>query len=393
VKNAKKYLNYYEILEVGETADLEEIKKAYRSKALEYHPDRVPPRLKKESEQMFKEISEAYEVLSDPEKRKQYDEGLKNLETGQASSQADFSENPVLEVDKTRFEFKNLIWGTTVSDSFSVSNVGGGVLSGTVKSVYGWIVFSEDVIDTPYTQEIKITIDTTILLANQAYREEIEIRTNGGSKTIYVEFSTAPRSNMDVLVDLARSIASKRWFAPFSYVFAITYLVLLFLYLGDLISNYNRSSREMPLAASWKPVRQASKNPYEKSVKKTVSPLEEKIVVKNVVIREDGTADVIPVTKTVREVAEMLSPPSMGYPRRETVKDEPVDETGIFYPKTGAYYPIERTRYTEFYEKCDQNHDGIVILSELSRVQREFSRITDKYPEGDVDSVVKEFTR
>ena len=72
---------------------------------------------------------------------------------------------------------------------------------------------------------------------------------------------------------------------------------------------------------------------------------------------------------------------------------EPVDETGIFYPKTGANYPIERARYPEFYEKCDLNHDGIVMLSELGKAQRELNKITDKYPEGDVDSIIKEFTR
>src|SRR3989338_8173895 len=66
--------DYYEILGVPKNATLEEIKKAYRSLALSHHPDRVPAEKKKEAEEKFKEISEAYGVLSDPQKRAMYDQ-------------------------------------------------------------------------------------------------------------------------------------------------------------------------------------------------------------------------------------------------------------------------------------------------------------------------------
>jgi molecular chaperone DnaJ len=63
--------DYYEILGVSKEATPEDVKKAYRKKALQYHPDRNPGN--PESEKQFKEISEAYEVLSDDQKRKMYD--------------------------------------------------------------------------------------------------------------------------------------------------------------------------------------------------------------------------------------------------------------------------------------------------------------------------------
>jgi molecular chaperone DnaJ len=66
--------DYYEILGVPRTAALAEIKKVYRSLALKYHPDRVPEAEKKVAEERFKEISEAYGVLSDPAKKQTYDQ-------------------------------------------------------------------------------------------------------------------------------------------------------------------------------------------------------------------------------------------------------------------------------------------------------------------------------
>ena len=64
--------DYYEILEVAKGATAEEIKKAYRKVALKYHPDRNQG--DKAAEDKFKEAAEAYEVLSNPEKRQRYDQ-------------------------------------------------------------------------------------------------------------------------------------------------------------------------------------------------------------------------------------------------------------------------------------------------------------------------------
>ena len=76
---------YYQILGVPKTATADEIKKAYRKLAVKWHPDRNPDN-KELADKKFKEIGEAYSTLSDPEKRKLYDQfgeaGVKNTGAG-----------------------------------------------------------------------------------------------------------------------------------------------------------------------------------------------------------------------------------------------------------------------------------------------------------------------
>ena len=64
--------DYYEVLGVAKTATADEIKKAYRKLAIQYHPDKNPGN--KEAEEKFKEATEAYEVLIDDKKRSVYDQ-------------------------------------------------------------------------------------------------------------------------------------------------------------------------------------------------------------------------------------------------------------------------------------------------------------------------------
>jgi len=83
--------DYYAVLEVEKNASADEIKKAYRKMAIKYHPDKNPG--DKEAENRFKEAAEAYEVLSDPEKRQRYDrfghQGVEGMGSGGGASMDD----------------------------------------------------------------------------------------------------------------------------------------------------------------------------------------------------------------------------------------------------------------------------------------------------------------
>jgi len=111
-----KFQDYYAALGVPRGASPDEIKKAYRKLAMKWHPDRVRPEDKKEAEAKFKEINEAYEVLSDPEKRSKYDRFGEHWRHGQ-----DFTPPPGADGGARRMsaeEFESMFGGSGFSDFF-----------------------------------------------------------------------------------------------------------------------------------------------------------------------------------------------------------------------------------------------------------------------------------
>ncbi|NLL89976.1 MAG: J domain-containing protein [Dehalococcoidales bacterium] len=86
--------NYYEILGIPETADQQQIKSAFRKLAFQYHPDKNPGN-EKAAEAKFKEINEAFAVLGDEEKRKQYDLARKGAFAGSGFEGFNFSQQDI----------------------------------------------------------------------------------------------------------------------------------------------------------------------------------------------------------------------------------------------------------------------------------------------------------
>ena len=101
--------NYYDILEVNKNASPEVIEKAYKTLVKKYHPDLQENNLKNKYEEKIKEINEAYEILSNPEKRNSYDMNLKGNEISEEDFNNLYNENAELknEINYLKNNFNN----------------------------------------------------------------------------------------------------------------------------------------------------------------------------------------------------------------------------------------------------------------------------------------------
>jgi curved DNA-binding protein len=124
--------DYYDVLGVKKSASEEEVKRAYRKLAMKWHPDRNPN--KKEAEERFKEISEAYAVLSDKEKRRQYDQ------FGPSGFSQRFSQEDIFRGVDLNDLFKDLGFSTGgdfFSRIFGGGGRGGRVYQGNFEDLFG----------------------------------------------------------------------------------------------------------------------------------------------------------------------------------------------------------------------------------------------------------------
>lgn len=126
-----QYKDYYSILGIDKNASQDEIKKTYRKLAKKYHPDTNPGN--KQAEEKFKDINEAYEVLSDPEKRKKYDNfgNEYNFQDGYNFDPSQFGAG-----NNFKYEFRSG-GGGDFSDFFNMFFGGGGFDFGDIRGKAG----------------------------------------------------------------------------------------------------------------------------------------------------------------------------------------------------------------------------------------------------------------
>jgi len=180
--------DYYSILGVGKSAGADEIKKAFRKLALKYHPDQNKD--DKEAEEKFKKINEAYAVLSDKEKRKQYDmfgaEGF-----SRRYSQEDIFRN--FDVGSVFKEFgfgggRSSGGSSFFSDMFGVGRRGqgkggrGGGGGGGFQNPFGGGGASQQQAQAPSETELKVTLEDVV----QGSKKRISLDSGNGVETMDV---------------------------------------------------------------------------------------------------------------------------------------------------------------------------------------------------------------
>lgn len=191
-----KYRDYYEILGINKKANEAEIKKAYRKLAKKYHPDLHPN--DKESNEKFAEINEAYEVLSDPEKRKKYDMFGKN---------ANFTQGQNFDPSQYGFDFTNFGNGT-----YSYTTGGGSGFSDFFDGLFGGFSSSSRSTGRKFSnftngfsnkkrQRLDANVNISLEEAMQGSERTISIKSGGSLTEVKVKIPKGMPSNKKLKIN------------------------------------------------------------------------------------------------------------------------------------------------------------------------------------------------
>ena len=178
-----EYKDYYKILGLERSASADEVRKAYRKLAMQYHPDRNPG--DKQSEEKFKDINEAYQVLSDPQKKARYDQ------LGSAYSNWQQRGGGPGDFDWSQWFSGQPRGGTRVEYSGNLDDLfGQGVFSEFFQSIFGGMSGAQTATRArqapAYQQAVIITLEEAYrgtTRALQSNRRRIEVRIPAGVKT------------------------------------------------------------------------------------------------------------------------------------------------------------------------------------------------------------------
>jgi curved DNA-binding protein len=165
-----EFIDYYKIMDLPKTATVEEIKKSYRKLARKYHPDLNPNN--KEFEKKFKELNEANEVLSDPEKRKKYDEygkdwkhadEIKNAKQQQYQYQKEANKNESYSDFSNNFsDFFESMYGNTQANGRSQTKYRGQDVNASLQLNLTDVYKTHQQIITINKKNIRLTFDAGI---------------------------------------------------------------------------------------------------------------------------------------------------------------------------------------------------------------------------------------